>query len=258
MPGEEKISSRPCYQRDFVTASLPLQELWKRLANRNAGLPSHPGVTTTVHGLHTRLVAQIARSISRTLGLNEDATEAIALGARRPATRPLGTAGNAPSRVPWLIIAASIQTPRRAATSSRHNRQSVRLVECLEKDGHGLNLTWEVRDSILCHTGSQRAQTARAGLLPARTACLRVPRHRRCRALGLLTEDDLPQRPRELSSSSSERDDVMVRDICAGSAAAGDIRMSGNVLWDAMMELRSFLFRSLYQGDARRSPRPRA
>ena len=135
----------------------------------------------------------------------------------------------------------------------RHNKQSVRLVECLEKDGRGLNLTWEVRDGILCHTGSQRAQTLEGRVVACADriayVCHDIDDAERA---GLLTEGDLPQGPRELlGGSSSERIDTMVRDICAISAATGDIRMSDDV-WYAMMELRSFLFDSLYtRGDAK-------
>ncbi|MCC8023146.1 MAG: dNTP triphosphohydrolase, partial [Clostridiales bacterium] len=94
---------------------------------------------------HTLEVAQIARTISRALGLNEDLTEAIAMGHDLGHT-PFGHAGERALN-------------RLCDGGFRHYEHSIRVVELLEKDGKGLNLTWEVRDGIVCHTGGTEAAT---------------------------------------------------------------------------------------------------
>lgn len=188
---------------------------------------------------HTLEVTQVARTLARALRLNEDLAEAIAMGHDLGHT-PFGHAGEDALD---KIIEGGFE----------HREQSRRVVEVLENGGRGLNLTWEVRDGILCHTGGQRARTLEGRVVACADriayVCHDIDDAKRAR---LLTEDDLPRGPRELlGGSSSERIDTMVRDICAGSAAAGDIRMSEDV-WNAMMELRSFLFESLYtKGDAK-------
>lgn len=249
MPEEEDFL-RPCYQRD--RDRILHCKSFRRLANKTQVFLAPEGDHYRTRLTHTLEVAQIARTISRALGLNEDLTEAIALGHDLGHT-PFGHCGERALSRAMARYRGIDPESEQGRYLFRHNKQSVRLVEFLEKDGRGLNLTWEVRDGILCHTGSQRAQTLEGRVVACADriayVCHDIDDAERA---GLLTENDLPQRPRVLlGDSSSERIDVMVRDICAGSAAAGDIRMSDDV-WDAMMELRSFLFESLYtKGDAK-------
>ncbi len=247
---EEEDYLRPCYQRD--RDRILHCKSFRRLANKTQVFLAPEGDHYRTRLTHTLEVAQIARTISRALGLNEDLTEAIALGHDLGHT-PFGHCGE--QALSHAIARYRGIDPCSTAAQHlfRHNRQSVRLVECLEKDGRGLNLTWEVRDGILCHTGSKRAQTLEGRVVACADriayVCHDIDDAERA---GLLTENDLPLAPRELlGDSSSGRIDTMVRDICAGSAEAGDIRMSDGV-WDAMMRLRSFLFESLYtKGDAK-------
>lgn len=247
---EEEDSLRPCYQRD--RDRILHCKSFRRLANKTQVFLAPEGDHYRTRLTHTLEVAQIARTISRALGLNEDLTEAIALGHDLGHT-PFGHCGERALSHAMSLYRGIDPESDEGRFLFRHNKQSVRLVECLEKDGSGLNLTWEVRDGILCHTGSQRAQTLEGRVVACADriayVCHDIDDAERA---GLLTEGDLPQGPRELlGGSSSERIDTMVRDICAISAATGDIRMSDDV-WYAMMELRSFLFDSLYtRGDAK-------
>lgn len=199
---------------------------------------------------HTLEVAQIARTIARALGLNEDLTEAISLGHDLGHT-PFGHAGEeALSR----CLARHGREPRadadgdpRGALLYRHNEQSLRVVERIENGGKGLNLTPEVRDGILRHTGSVRAETLEGRVVATadRIAYVNHDIDDAIRA-GILKEADLPASTHEvLGPDHSARIEALVLDMVQTSAACDDIRMSDRV-WDAMMELRSFLFKAVY------------
>ena len=199
---------------------------------------------------HTLEVAQIARTIARALGLNEDLTEAISLGHDLGHT-PFGHAGEeALSR----CLARHGRQPRadadgdpRGALLYRHNEQSLRVVERIENGGKGLNLTPEVRDGILRHTGSVRAETLEGRVVATadRIAYVNHDIDDAIRA-GILKEADLPASTHEvLGPDHSARIEALVLDMVQTSAACDDIRMSNRV-WDAMMELRSFLFKAVY------------
>ena len=199
---------------------------------------------------HTLEVAQIARTIARALGLNEDLTEAISLGHDLGHT-PFGHAGEeALSR----CLVRHGRQPRadadgdpRGALLYRHNEQSLRVVERIENGGKGLNLTPEVRDGILRHTGSVRAETLEGRVVATadRIAYVNHDIDDAIRA-GILKEADLPASTHEvLGPDHSARIEALVLDMVQTSAACDDIRMSDRV-WDAMMELRSFLFKAVY------------
>ncbi|NPD31265.1 HD domain-containing protein [Eggerthellaceae bacterium zg-1084] len=208
---------------------------------------------------HTLEVSQIARTVSRALALNEDLAEAIALGHDLGHT-PFGHAGEA-------ALAACLarlneqdrvqdcaQGRGRGSASAgepgmlfRHNMHSLRVVELLENDGSGLNLTHEVRDGIACHSGSLRAETleGRVVALCDRIAYVNHDIDDALRA-GLLTEGDLPASThRRIGSDHSARIEALVSDLVETSCACGDIALS-DPMRDAMMELRSFLFDSVY------------
>ena len=199
---------------------------------------------------HTLEVAQIARTIARALGLNEDLTEAISLGHDLGHT-PFGHAGEeALSRClarhgrPARSDAAG---DPRAALLYLHNEQSLRVVERIENGGKGLNLTPEVRDGILRHTGSVRAETLEGRVVATadRIAYVNHDIDDAIRA-GILNEADLPASTHEvLGPDHSARIETLVLDMVQTSAACDDIRMSEPV-WNAMMELRSFLFKTVY------------
>ena len=195
---------------------------------------------------HTLEVAQIARTIARALGLNEDLAEAISLGHDLGHT-PFGHTGEAAlagclARHRGIDVASA-----QVAAQYRHNEQSLRVVERIENDGRGLNLTAEVRDGILHHTGAIRAETLEGRIVATadRIAYVNHDIDDAIRA-GILKEADLPASTHEvLGPDHSARIEALVLDMVQTSAACDDIRMSDRV-WDAMMELRSFLFKAVY------------
>ncbi|WP_455136222.1 deoxyguanosinetriphosphate triphosphohydrolase [Thermophilibacter sp.] len=247
---EEADPLRTCFQcdRDRILHS----KSFRRLAHKTQVFLAPEGDHYRTRLIHTLEVAQVARSIARPLGLNEDLTEAIALGHDLGHT-PFGHVGE---RALSHAIARYRGLDPDAAGSRRlfaHNEQGARLVELLERDGRGLNLTREVVDGIRHHTGPTRPATpeGRVVALSDRIAyvCHDIDDAERA---GLLAEGDLPAGPRAvLGGSSSERIETMVHDVVQVSARAGDVRMSERV-HGAMMTMRSFLFDNLYsRGDAK-------
>lgn len=195
---------------------------------------------------HTLEVTQIARTIARALGLNEDLTEAISLGHDLGHT-PFGHTGeDALSRCIARYRGMHPESDE-AKTLFRHNQQSLRIVEYIENGGKGLNLTAEVKDGILCHTGTQRAETYEGNVVAIadRIAYVNHDIDDAIRA-GLLTEEDLPESThRVLGSDHSSRIEILVIDMIETSALRDEIVMSDQV-WHVMMELRSFLFDHVY------------
>ena len=182
---------------------------------------------------HTLEVAQVARTIARGLRLNEDLCEAAALGHDLGHT-PFGHAGE-----------ALIQD--RYIDDFTHYRQSLRVVDKLEHDGQGLNLTFEVRDAIVNHTGEHRASTLEGLIIKFadRIAYINHDIDDACRA-GLLTINAIPSEIRKvLGQKHSERINTMVRSIIETSAGINDIKMSPEIQ-EATNELRSFLFANVY------------
>ncbi len=204
---------------------------------------------------HTLEVAQIARTIARALNLNEDLTEAIALGHDLGHT-PFGHSGE--EALAELL-----------PDGFSHNEQSLRVVDYLERGGRGLNLTWEVRDGILRHSKSREGIMAGGEDLPTTLEgqIVRIAdsvaylNHDIADAIraGLLSEEELPQRVRAvLGSEHSQRIDTLVCDIIEQSWAASGppdaeavprIAMSERVL-AATDELREFMFQRVYLWEA--------
>ena len=192
---------------------------------------------------HTLEVAQIARTMARALRLNEDLTEAIALGHDLGHT-PFGHMGERTlnSLSPFGF---------------RHNEQSLRVVEHLE-NGEGLNLTWEVRDGIAHHSGNVRPATLEGRLvaLADRIAYVNHDIDDAERA-EMIRSGDLPiSCVRALGASHGERLDTLIRDVVENSRD-GDVRMSDEK-YDHMMQLREFLFEHVYRGDWARQEERRA
>lgn len=198
---------------------------------------------------HTLEVAQIARTIARALGLNEDLTEAIALGHDLGHT-PFGHAGEDVLRKRIAFYRGIPEDDPRVPQLFNHNRQSVRVVEVLEHGGAGLNLTAEVRDGILNHTGQLQAETLE-GRIVAKADRIAYVNHDTDDAIraGLLSEDDLPASVHQvLGSTHSERIETLVLDCVYSSRDTGDIVLAP-AMWDAMMELRAFLFSHIYRSE---------
>lgn len=198
---------------------------------------------------HTLEVAQIARTIARALGLNEDLTEAISLGHDLGHT-PFGHTGEEALASCLARHRGIDPSSPEAASLYRHNEQSLRVVERIENGGKGLNLTPEVRDGIVCHTGGMRAETLEGRIVATadRIAYVNHDIDDAIRA-GILSERDLPDSTHAvLGPDHSSRIETLVLDMVETSAAADDILMSEHV-WAAMMELRAFLFERVYTSE---------
>ena len=236
------------YQRD--RDKILHSKSFRRLSHKTQVFLAAEGDHYRTRLTHTLEVAQIARTIARALGLNEDLTEAISLGHDLGHT-PFGHAGEEAlshclARHGRLPREADADDPR-GALLYRHNEQSLRVVERIENGGRGLNLTPEVRDGILRHTGPVRAETLEGRVVATadRIAYVNHDIDDAIRA-GILSESDLPDTThRVLGSDHSARIETLVVDMVQTSAVCDDIRMSQTV-WDAMMELRTFLFKTVY------------
>ena len=197
---------------------------------------------------HTLETGCIARTVARALGLNEDLTEAIGLG-HDLGHPPFGHIGEEA-----LDQALKERTGRRF----RHNEHSLRLVEVLERDGAGLNLTEQVRDGILNHTGAGKPATLEGRIvrLVDRVAYINHDIDDAIRA-GIITSADLPNEEVELlGPTGAERIDALVRDIVSASREAGDIAQSDEI-GGAMLRLRKFMFQRVYLGPEARSEHER-
>lgn len=205
---------------------------------------------------HTLEVAQIARSVSRALKLNEDLTEAIAL-AHDLGHTPFGHTGEEAlseclARVKGLDIK---QHPR----LYRHNDQSLRVVEVLEYDGRGLNLTWEVRDGITHHTGGERASTleGRVVAIADRIAYVNHDIDDAIRG-GVISEEDLPESThRVLGTRHQDRIATLVNNLVDTSAKADDILLDDEI-FAAMNELRAYLFENVYFSSVAKVEEPKS
>jgi dGTPase len=198
---------------------------------------------------HTLEAAGISRVVARALRLNEDLTEAIALG-HDLGHPPFGHTGEeALDRI----------LDERFGRRFRHNEHSLRTVEVLEKDGRGLNLTWEVRDGILNHTGSTEPATLEGKIVRIvdRVAYINHDIDDAVRA-GILALEELPPEPIALlGDTGSRRIDTLVHDLVESSDGSGDIVQSAEI-GQAMLDLRSFMFECVYLSPAAEAERRRA
>ena len=182
---------------------------------------------------HTLEVSQIARTIARALRLNEDLTEAIALGHDLGHT-PFGHAGER-------------SLDRINPDGYRHYVQSVRVVEKLEKDGRGLNLTRETRDGILCHTEGRPADTleGRVVRLADKIAYINHDIEDAIRA-GVLCEEDIPESSRKiLGGRKTERITTLVLSIVDASQDKPDIAMTPQIAAE-FETLKRFMYEAVY------------
>jgi dGTPase len=197
---------------------------------------------------HTLEACGIARTVARALGLNEDLTEAIGLG-HDLGHPPFGHAGEE-------ALDAALR--ERCGTGFKHNEHSLRVVEVLERDGRGLNLTEQVRDGILNHTGPRKPSTLEGRIvkLVDRVAYINHDIDDALRA-GVLHPGDLPAAQIELlGETGSARIDTLVLDIVEQSRSAGDIVQSEEI-GGAMLRLRKFMFDRVYLGPLARGEHER-
>lgn len=235
------------YQRD--RDKILHSKAFRRLSHKTQVFLSIEGDHYRTRLTHTLEVAQIARTIARALALNEDLTEAIALGHDLGHT-PFGHLGERALRDSIAKHKNINPDGPEAIELFKHNVQSLRVVEVVENGGQGLNLTSEVRDGILCHTGDKQAETmeGRIVAIADRIAYVNHDIDDAIRA-NILHESELPNSTHcILGPNHSSRIQMLVQDTVTSSAQSDDICMSKDV-WNAMMELREFLNINIYKSD---------
>jgi dGTPase len=242
---EAEDNVRPAFQRD--RDRIIHCKAFRRLKHKTQVFFAPTGDHYRTRLTHTLEVSQIARTIAKVLRLHEELTEAITLGHDLGHT-PFGHAGE---RVINRLMPGGFN----------HYEQSLRIVDRIENDGRGLNLTWEVRDGIAKHSkGKSGAPVGMPVALRASTVEGQIMRVADLIAYvnhdiddasraGLLRAEDLPRDLVErLGASSSARIGTLVTDVVTETLAADlvEIKMSAPVL-DAMLQLRSFLFDAVYE-----------
>ena len=228
---EEQCDVRPVFQRD--RDRILHCKAFRRLKNKTQVFLTPKGDHYRTRLSHTLEVSQNARTIAKALCLNEDLTEAIALGHDLGHT-PFGHAGE--------YVLNEI-----CEDGFRHNEQSVRIVEKLEKNGMGLNLTWEVRDGILNHQSKSMPHTLEGKVvrLSDKIAYVYHDVDDAIRA-EILTEDDIPSEIRKtLGFTTKQRLNTLIHNVIMNSMDQDDIRMSADIQ-EAMFELRHFMFDHVY------------
>jgi dGTPase len=221
---------------------------FRRLKHKTQVFISPEGDHYRTRLTHTLEACGISRTVARALGLNEDLTEAIGLG-HDLGHAPFGHIGEE---------ALDAALTERAGRHFRHNEHSLRVVDELERDGTGLNLTAPVRDGILNHTGETLPETLEGRIvrLVDRVAYINHDIDDAVRA-GILDERELPGDEIELlGPTGSARVDTLVEDLVSNSRAAGDI-VQGEEVGEAMSRLREFMFQRVYLGPVATAERPR-
>ncbi len=242
---EAEDDVRPAFQRD--RDRIIHSKAFRRLKHKTQVFFSPTGDHYRTRLTHTLEVSQIARTIAKVLRLHEELTEAIALGHDLGHT-PFGHAGE---RVIDRLMPGGFN----------HYEQSLRIVDVLENDGRGMNLSWEVRDGIAKHSkGKSGAPVGMPLALRASTVEGQIMRVADLIAYvnhdiddatraGLLKPEDLPREPvRLLGATSSARIATLVKDVVTETMAGEltEIRMSPAIL-EAVLELRRYLFDAVYE-----------
>ncbi|PHV71063.1 deoxyguanosinetriphosphate triphosphohydrolase [Sporanaerobium hydrogeniformans] len=232
---EEECEVRTAFQRD--RDRILHSKAFRRMAHKTQVFISPEGDHYRTRLTHTLEVAQIARTLARALRLNEDLTEAIALGHDLGHT-PFGHTGE---RV------LSELTERRFS----HNKHSLRVVEKLENEGKGLNLTYEVRDGIVNHPTSGHPQTLEGCIVQIADKIAYINHDIDDAIRGkVLTQDDLPLKYRQvLGETSSIRINRIIMDLINESNGKSMIKMSQS-MQTAFYGMRQFLFDKVYIGSS--------
>lgn len=229
---EEECPVRTCFQRD--TDRIVHSKSFRRLMHKTQVFLQPEGDHYRTRMTHTLEVCRIARTMARGLALNEDLTEAAALGHDLGHT-PFGHAGE---RVLNAIVPGGF----------RHFEQSLRVVDKLEKNGDGLNLTHEVRSGILCHTTGHTASTLEGQLvrLADKIAYINHDIDDAIRG-GIIYPMDIPlEVSQALGFTHSERINTLVLDVIRASEGKEGIRQSDEKR-EAMACLREFMFENVYR-----------
>ena len=228
---EREEDVRTCYQRD--TDRIVHSKAFRRLMHKTQVFLNPEGDHYRTRMTHTLEVTRIAKTVTRALGLNEDLAEAIAMGHDLGHT-PFGHAGEAALTECW-------------GRPFRHNEQSLRVVDILEKDGQGLNLCNEVREGIVGHTGPVIPKTLE-GQIVRRADQIAYVNHDIDDAIraGILTAEDIPgDIAAILGENQRDRINTLVCDMIFTSREAGSICMTPEIQ-KALADLRSFMFARVY------------
>ena len=228
---EREEDVRTCYQRD--TDRIVHSKAFRRLMHKTQVFLNPEGDHYRTRMTHTLEVTRIAKTVTRALGLNEDLAEAIAMGHDLGHT-PFGHAGEAALTECWC-------------RPFRHNEQSLRVVDILEKDGQGLNLCNEVREGIVGHTGPVLPKTLE-GQIVRRADQIAYVNHDIDDAIraGILTAEDIPRDIAAiLGENQRDRINTLVCDVIFTSREAGSICMTPEIQ-KALADLRSFMFARVY------------
>ena len=228
---EKPCDIRPCFQRD--RDRILYSKSFRRLKDKTQVFLSPEGDHYRTRMTHTLEVSQNARTIAKALMLNEDLTEAIALGHDLGHT-PFGHAGE---RALNEVVPGGF----------RHNEQSLRIVEKLENYGQGMNLTWEVRDGIINHEMNLTPGTLEGKVvrLSDKIAYMHHDMDDAIRG-GIITEDQVPEElAKVIGHTNGEWLDTFIHDIIANSYDKDDIQMSDEI-YDAFHKLRKFMFERVY------------
>jgi dGTPase len=223
---------RTCYQRDIDR--IVHSKSFRRLMHKTQVFLQPEGDHYRTRMTHTLEVSRIASTITRALGLNEDLAEAIAMGHDLGHT-PFGHAGEG-------ALSKCLGKP------FRHNEQSLRVVDYLEKNGMGLNLSYEVRNGILCHTGDPWPETLE-GMIVRRCDQIAYVNHDIDDAIraGILTNDDIPKEISALlGHNHSTRINSLVCDMIRTSREAGTVMLTP-AMEKALKDLRAFMFERVYR-----------
>ncbi|HHZ06564.1 MAG TPA: deoxyguanosinetriphosphate triphosphohydrolase [Clostridiales bacterium] len=228
---DDECDLRTCYQRDRdrITHS----KSFRRLKHKTQVFLSPEGDHYRTRLTHTLEVSQIARTIARALALNEDLTEAIALGHDLGHT-PFGHAGER-------------ALDKIASCGFRHYEQSVRVVDKLEKEGNGLNLTYEVRNGILCHTKGTQADTLEGQVvrIADRIAYINHDIDDAIRG-GVISEKDIPsQLTNILGNKTSQRINTLVLSLVKNSDDG--VLLMDNDVQQAFDTLHQYMFDTVYK-----------
>jgi dGTPase len=242
---EENCALRTPFQRD--RDRIVHSKAFRRLTHKTQVFVAPRGDHYRTRLTHTLEVTSISRTVARALRLNEDLAEAIGLG---------HDLGHAPfGHIGEEVLDRCLK--ERFGREFRHYEHSVRIVEHLERDGAGLNLTEQVRDGIARHSSRAPLPSTLEGRIVRvidRVAYINHDIDDAVRA-GLLKERDLPAEPiAVLGASGAARIDRLVHDMVEHSARAGDI-VQGPAAGPAMDELRDFMFERVYLGPAVRAER---
>ena len=228
---EEPCALRTCFQRDVDR--IVYSKAFRRLKHKTQVFLEPEGDHYRTRMTHTLEVTRIARTIARALNLNEDLTEAIGLGHDLGHT-PFGHAGE---RVLNEIMPEGFQ----------HHVQSLRVVDVLELEGDGLNLTHEVREGIVCHTGNVKAKTLEGQILwfADRIAYINHDIEDAMRG-GIIYPTDIPLYLQQaLGYTKTQRINTLVTDVIENSTDQDHIQQSEEI-GEYMNDLRDFLFQSVY------------